>query len=61
MLNIVTNYDENQMVHSVNRILEGSFILDGSESDIASRWVQRKFHIMFKLSSDRDQRKKALA
>ena len=27
MLNIVTNYDEYQIVHGVNRIPEGSFIL----------------------------------
>ena len=32
-----------------------------SESDIASRWVQRKSNLMFALSSDENQRKKSLS
>ena len=31
-----------------------------SESDIASRWVQRESNLMFTLSNDKDQRNKSV-
>ena len=41
----------------VQRPKRGSFILDESKSNIAFRWVNREFNLMFALSSDKDQEK----
>ena len=37
------------------------FILDESESDIASRWVHKESNLLFTMGSERDQRKKSLS
>ena len=38
-------------------IIRVPFYWGDSESDIASGWVQKVFHLMFTLISDKDQRK----
>ena len=53
-----------QIVYSVyNRVTVQNFKLfdtDETASDFISRWVHRESNLLFTLSSDKDQRKKAL-